>query len=175
MAVIDPGQVRSLTVRLQGLVGLLENPEPIWNAIGAAMETSTELRLKDQVDVDGKPFIPSIRAKAQGGQTLRDTGNLKSSLDYLASKKGVEWGVTVSAPYAKILNYGGTIKAKNKPYLRFKIGDRWASKKSVTIPSRRFLGFTQADQQEVIDIIGSFLQGYSWTITSAQSLRSSLG
>lgn len=175
MVMLDKGQVQSLTMRLQGLIGVLEHPDPIWNAIGAAMEASTELRLKNQVDVDGKPFIPSLRAKAQGGQTLRDTGNLKSSIDYLASKKGVEWGVTVSAPYAGILNTGGTITAKNKPYLRFKIGSRWASKKSVTIPSRRFLGFTQADQQEVIDIIGSFLQGYSWTITSAQSLRSSLG
>jgi hypothetical protein len=35
-----------------------------------------------------------------------------------------------------ILTHGGTIKAKNAPYLVFRIGDIWAKKKSVTIPAR---------------------------------------
>lgn len=40
--------------------------------------------------------------------------------------------------FAHIHDKGATIRAKNATYLRFKVGDRWASKKSVTIPQRRF-------------------------------------
>jgi len=36
----------------------------------------------------------------------------------------------------RILEIGGTIKAKNAAYLRFKIGDRWFMRKSVTIKGR---------------------------------------
>jgi phage gpG-like protein len=43
-------------------------------------------------------------------------------------------------PYARIHEYGGTIRAKNKPYLTFKIGNRWIRKKQVVIPARPYLG-----------------------------------
>lgn len=41
--------------------------------------------------------------------------------------------------YANVHDKGKTITAKKAPYLTFKVGGRWARKKSVTIPQRRFM------------------------------------
>lgn len=42
-------------------------------------------------------------------------------------------------PYAAIHEYGGVIKPKTKPFLRFKIGEQWISTKQVVMPSRPYL------------------------------------
>jgi phage gpG-like protein len=52
--------------------------------------------------------------------------------------------IKAEAVYAAIHQFGGVIKAKNVPYLRFKVGDRWASKKQVTIPARPFFPVNDA-------------------------------
>lgn len=41
--------------------------------------------------------------------------------------------------YAAIHESGGVIRATNKPYLKFQIGNRWVSVKEVTIPARPYL------------------------------------
>jgi phage gpG-like protein len=61
--------------------------------------------------------------------------------------------------YAAIHQLGGTIAAKDAPYLKFKIGDRWASKKSVTIPARPFLGLDDDDEREIVRIGEDWIAG----------------
>ena len=41
--------------------------------------------------------------------------------------------------YAAIHQFGGTVKAKNKPYLVFKVGDGFRRVKQVNIPARPYL------------------------------------
>lgn len=149
----------ALTKRLNALLNALENPKGLWERIGFAMAESTRMRLSVGEDVDGSPFIPSIRALEEGGQTLRDTGRLFNSISYKATARGAQWGVSDAIPYAWVLNEGATITAKNGPYLHFKVGGRLVKKNSVTIPRRQFLGFGKSDQDEVTDIISSFLKG----------------
>ncbi len=172
-SVIDPSAA-SLSMRLQGLIGLLENPAPIWEAVGFTLAENTKLRITDQEDVEGRPFQPSVRAQVQGGQTLLDRGLLRNSITYFAEKQGVEWGVPSEFPYARILNEGGTIVPKTKTALRFQVGGHWCSRRKVTIPARRFLGISKADQQDVLDVINGFLKGNEWKTISAQNPRSSL-
>ena len=43
-------------------------------------------------------------------------------------------------PYARIQEFGGIVRAKRAPYLVFRIGSRWFSKRSVKLPARRYLG-----------------------------------
>lgn len=150
----------ALNARLRKVLNLLENPTPMWEAVGFAMSENTKLRFTDQVDVNGATFIPSFRALAQGGQTLLDRGLLRNSITYFAKKNGVEWGVPSEFPYAWILNEGGTITPKVKPFLRFKIGGRWVRKRKVKIPKRQFLGFSTADKTEIMEILGTFLVGH---------------
>ena len=147
----------ALNARLKKVLGLLEDPTPMWEAVGFAMSENTKLRITDQVDVNGASFIPSIRARIQGGQTLLDRGLLRNSITYFAKKNGVEWGVPSEFPYAWILNEGGTITPKVKPFLRFKVGGRWVRRKKVKIPKRQFLGLSISDKTEILDILGSFL------------------
>lgn len=142
---------------LNTLIRKLENPEPLFEEMGAAMSASTKLRISGGFDVSGVPFVPSHRALAQSGETLKDTGRMQNAITYLATKKGVEWGVPVEFPYAAILNFGGTITAKTSRGLRFKIGSRWVTKQSVRIPKRQFIGISLADKQELLDIVYSFL------------------
>ena len=150
----------ALQHRLKMVVGLLDDPTPLWEAIGFSMSENTRLRITNQVDVSGSSFIPSIRAQLQGGQTLLDRGLLRNSITYFANKNGVEWGVPSEIPYAWILNEGGTITPKSKAFLKFKLGGRWAQKRKVTIPKRQFLGVSISDKTEILDIISSFLTGH---------------
>lgn len=46
--------------------------------------------------------------------------------------------VSNSAVYSRIHQFGGVIKPKSGPVLKFKVGDRWVSKKQVTMPARPF-------------------------------------
>jgi phage gpG-like protein len=142
---------------LNKLLATMENPEPLWEAVGAAMSANTKMRINDGKDIHGTAFIPSYRVLENGGQTLRDKGHLQTSITYLATKKGCQWGVPSEFPYATILNFGGIIRAKNGPFLRFKVGSRWVSKKQVTIPRRQFMGFSKADKQEVLDMVYDYL------------------
>lgn len=105
------------------------------------------------------------------------TGNLRRSLhvggyghktrDFSAAKecsdigKPPRFGLRVRVRcgtnliYARIQEYGGTIVAKNKPFLVFKTRDgRWHSVKSVTIPARAYLrpAFDEKRRQAVNEV-----------------------
>lgn len=129
-------------------------------AIGEAIRTSTVLRFNKEKDPENQSWTKSIRATKEGGQTLSETATLKNSITQRksihATKKGVEVGTNVI--YAAVHNFGHdfgeiTIRAKNKKVLRFKIGDKWISKKEVKIklvmPKRQFLGINDDDQEEI--------------------------
>ena len=145
--------------RITDVLNILENPEEMWNAIGYSMKENTRLRISDQVDVNGMRLVQSWRVLEEGGYTLRDTGRLMNSITYFADKNGVEWGIPAEFPYARILNEGGVINAKNKPFLRFKVGGRWISKRSVRIPARKIVGISASDRAEILDIIAHYLKG----------------
>jgi len=55
--------------------------------------------------------------------------------------------------YAGIHEYGGTITAIKKPYLRFTVGGRWVQVKSVRMPARPFLYPAIADNIAAINDI----------------------
>lgn len=128
----------------------------LMDEIGVNLSESARLRFSDQHDPDGNPWEPSLRAKTQGGETLRDTGRLQASIAHVPSQDSVEYGTNVL--YGKFMHFGGMITAKSAPYLKFRIpGIGWASKKTVKIPARPFLGLSGDDEQQVINIIDGFL------------------
>lgn len=104
----------------------------------------------------GMPWKPSERAKAEGGKTLVDSGDLLSSIredwgaDYAAAGPEASGGAAV---YARIHQLGGVIRAKTKKALSF--SGRVVA--SVTIPKREYLGFTDADADYVVETIGAHL------------------
>lgn len=77
------------------------------------------------------------------GQVLNtQSSNLRNSIAYRIEDEGMTGivGTNVSAiPYARIHEFGGEIKAKRAKFLRFNIGGKWFSKKSVIMPKRSYL------------------------------------
>lgn len=124
--------------------------------IGAGLADNTRLRFSDQTGPDGVRWKPSIRALAQGGETLRDTGRLMSSITHTVLANGVEVGTNV--PYAAPLHFGATIRPTAGQFLRFSIpGAGWATVSEVELPARPFLGLDADDEQYVVDVIAQFL------------------
>lgn len=125
--------------------------------IGVNLTENARLRFGDQLSPDGQKWQPSLRAKLQGGETLRDTGRLMASLTHKVNGESVEYGTNVD--YAPYLHFGAQIKAVDGAYLNFKVpGGGWVNKKSVVLPARPFLGLSTEDEETVINVIGSFLK-----------------
>lgn len=83
-------------------------------------------------------------SKLSGDPLHRRSGDLsRSVVPYLKdSGTTVEGGAGAGAgiPYARIHEYGGTITAKNAPYLCFQTQDgRWHKVKSVVMPERSYM------------------------------------
>ena len=102
---------------------------------GAEMVRRTEERFYNQHDLNRSPWIPSQRAIADDGDTLRDKGSLLSSLTYIPMPDGVKWGTDVI--YAKPMHYG--IRERN-------------------VVGRPYLGMNESDNAIITNIINRILE-----------------
>lgn len=157
---------------LAGIQAGLDNMEPAFDAIGAALVGSTVHRFEVEAGPSGSPWPPSLRALEQGGQTLTDTARLRQSITHIASNDGAEIGTNVV--YAAIHQFGGTIE---RPARTQTIHRRYDAKADellprfvrrsqsnfatdhqvgahrITMPERPFLGIDEADRVEIGAII----------------------
>lgn len=124
--------------------------------VGEHLVSSTQERFKTGTAPDGSKWPESIRAKEEGGVTLRDTSNLFNSITYHARPDRVEVGTNNKT--ASVHQEGMTIRVKQAKYLRFKVGKRWARKAKVKIPARPFLGISDDDRQAIDEIIAGRLE-----------------
>ena len=146
---VEDGEVRAM---LGKLTGRMANPTPAMRVIGEVVRTSIERNFEAGGRPDKWPL--SGRVKSEGGQTLTDKAILRRSFTVRAYPDRAEIGTNVK--YAAIHQLGGVISAKNRPYLRFKIGDRFVSKKSVTIPARPFMMVQDDDWPKMTQALGKF-------------------
>lgn len=126
--------------------------EPL-REVGFAMENE----MRKNFEAGGRPtkWKPSIRVKVSGGQTLRDRGDLMNSITSNVDGSSVSAGPGSGVAFkARILALGGTIKAKNKPFLKFRIpGVGFVQKKEVTIPARDYTYIPPEAQETMGEII----------------------
>ena len=108
---------------------------------GAEMVYQTEERFYNQHDLQRQPWLPSLRAIEDEGDTLRDTGRLMASLTYIALPDGVKWGTNVV--YARMMHYG--CKKAIFPHL-------WGD-----IPARPYMGMNDNDRASVLNIINRIM------------------
>lgn len=118
---------------------------------GEEMVHSTKQNFLNQQDPEGRPWLPSIRAIAESGETLRDKGRLFNSLTYVESTSGAEWGTNVV--YGPWVHNGATIKPRTKPYLAFMTAIGFFRVKEVNLPSRKFLGVSNDDQITLAEVL----------------------
>jgi phage gpG-like protein len=136
-------------------VGRLDDPAPLWDAVGAMLVTSTGDRFERETDPEGNPWPPSIRALADGGKTLTDTMVLRNSMTHNVLGAGVEVGS--AEIYAAIHQEGGVIRPVNGEALVFSIGAATVFAWQVTIPRRAFLGLPGDDQESILALAGAWV------------------
>jgi phage virion morphogenesis protein len=131
---------------------------PLMDSIGMGLEGSAIERFNETSTApSGASWTPSRAAQEEGRRTLLKSGNLRDSITHRAGRDEVEVGSNVI--YAAIHQFGGTIRAKTSKGLRFKIGDRFITKKEVTIPARPFLGVSDADRDMIREEVVAYLGG----------------
>lgn len=96
----------------------------------------------------GNELAKAVNASAVRGVGLAagfapvDTGALRGNIRILksASAGGLTAEYGTDLVYSFMREYGGTITARNAPYLVFQIGGRWVRVKSVTQTGTRYMG-----------------------------------
>jgi len=137
---------------IDGLAALMRAPEPVMGVIGEALISSTQERQRRAVAPDGSAWPalnPAYAASKAGSEMLRESGQLMS-LSRRASGRTVVVGT--NAPYAATHQFGATIKPKKGKRLKFRLGRISVFARSVTIPARPFLGVSQEDREEIVEI-----------------------
>lgn len=121
--------------KIAAMVKAAKDLQPLHQRIGASLKSQVELGFKASQSPYGQAWK---RPLLRNGQPLRDTGRLRASITSQPDADGVTVGTNLI--YARIHQYGGTIKAKNAPFLVFPNGQGgFFRKKSVTIPARPYL------------------------------------
>jgi len=136
----------------------------MWDAIGGAMVSSTQLRFREQHGPDGEPWKPSQRALRTGTATLIEHGYLLASLTHNVLGDGVEWGSAMI--YAAAMQAGADIHREPHSHTIYKkvsksgaLGNRFVKKSKsnfaqdvqvaaydIHIPARPYLGIDEADE-----------------------------
>jgi phage virion morphogenesis protein len=143
---ITPGRVQE---RLNQLIQSGRDTLPLMQDLGRAAKTQVQLGFRSGQAPDGSRWAP---LRFRSGQPLRDTGRLRNSIDYRASRDEVIVGTNVC--YAIVHQFGATIRAnparrgqrslcgyihKGSPFLIFRAsGGRVIRAREVTIPARPF-------------------------------------
>ena len=132
--------------------------------IGSYLVASVINRFETESGPGGVPWKRSRRAEREKGQTLTDTGRLRSSITYNLTPDGLEVGTNVV--YAAIHQFGGRtpprkIVPKRKKALYFPGAAHPV--KSVNhpgsdIPARPFLGLDDRDRVAISRIIVRMLE-----------------
>lgn len=153
---IDLGELVALNGRLEAAYARSKDLSPLMDAIGMAMETSTDERFDNEASPDGRPWKKSLRAREQGGKTLTDSARLRGSITHAANADSVEIGSNLI--YAGIHQFGGRIAAKSG-HLKFALpgGLGFVSVKGVNIPARPYLGIGGDDEQTIAELSADYL------------------
>ncbi|MDH4229965.1 MAG: phage virion morphogenesis protein [Nitrospirota bacterium] len=142
---------------LRRVADLGADATPIMRGLATIGENSTRERFTTQTAPDGTRWTPSLRARLIGGRTLTHRGHLGNSITSDSARTWAEWGTNMV--YGAIHQTGGVIRPKSASALRFRLANgSWRTARQVTIPSRPFLGISDADRTDMLDYITSKIE-----------------
>jgi phage virion morphogenesis protein len=127
----------------------------LMSTIGALGESQTRRRISDEKTApDGSAW----KENTQGTSILVDTGqHLLASIAWASSAADAEWGSAWE--WAHVHQDGMTIVPKNGKALVFTLGGKTVTAKKVTIPARPFIGLSEDNRQEIIDVVTDLFGG----------------
>ncbi|WP_221800514.1 phage virion morphogenesis protein [Oceanobacter mangrovi] len=151
---VENNSEKVLTV-LQELFAKASDPEPMLLLIGETLVDSTKQRFQNATDPDGNPWQANTQttldfyfrefgtAKALNKKPLTGkTRELQTTITYQVN--GDELLVGSPLRYAAMQHFGGTTSSQSMI----------PGKK---IPARPYLGISNEDEQEIVQIVGSYL------------------
>tara|TARA_R110002020_G_scaffold15555_35_gene55431 strand:- start:9544 stop:10041 length:498 start_codon:yes stop_codon:yes gene_type:complete len=126
--------------------------EELVASIGALGESQTRRRISDEKTApDGTPW----KENRTGTPILHQTGrNLLDSVAFVSDADSAEWGATWE--FAHVHQDGAVIEPRTAKMLRFKGPNGVIFAKKVTIPARPFVGLSDANREEISDLVTDF-------------------
>lgn len=127
-------------------------PSELMTTIAAVGESQTRRRIAEEKTApDGTPWKPNT----QGTSILMATGqHLLASVASFASGDEAQWGAAWE--YAHVHQDGMTIVPKSAEALVFNLGGSVVVAKSVTVPPRPFVGISDENAREIIDVVTDY-------------------
>lgn len=158
---VDDREVVTALKRLARKVGTLK---PALDEIGSRLEASTDLRFETETDPAGVPWVRSLRAKEENGQTLTDSGRLRQSITRRVRDRELMVGTNVV--YAAIHQFGGRTKARTiRPRTKKALSWPGAAHPVAKVehpgsdmPTRAFLGVDAGDRRAILRILARHLE-----------------
>jgi phage virion morphogenesis protein len=150
---------------LGGVAQRLTDYTPVMKLIGVHMLRSVQLNF----EAGGRPvaWLPSQRVLREGGQTLRDTGQLAGSITMRADATSVRIGT--NKIYARIHQFGGDIQQARRLRVRQQRGSRFAPRRALRItqrtgtvihmPARPFLVVQPEDRTIILGLLRDYVRG----------------
>ena len=147
--------VDGLDEALQALRPIFDfEPLALMTAIGAIGESQTRRRISEEKTApDGSAWKENLK----GTSILNETGqHLLYSIAWTASADEAVWGAAWE--YAHVHQDGAVIKPKDAerlavPKAAFGGGPGFVRPKQVEVPARPFVGLSEANRQEIIDLV----------------------
>lgn len=134
----------------------------ILRAIGTGLAANTRDRFDAGQDPEGKAWAalnPAYAAVKRGPGILREAGmrgGLQGSITFATEADSVIVGS--NKVYAAVHQFGATIRPKRPGgRLVFKLAGRTVRARSVTVPARPYLGFSDEDRDTVLDVLDTLL------------------
>lgn len=159
------GSTQPIRDALNRVEDIGRDPSSVLRALGAGVVRHTKWRIDEGIDPRGvrwesyAPLNPIYASTKKGTGILLGAGGTASGL-YATLTQEVQgnklvWGS--EQKYARIHQLGGVITPTNSFHLRFRMGGKFFQEKSVTIPARPYLGFTDQDRQFLIGELEGYL------------------
>ncbi|MDN7351770.1 phage virion morphogenesis protein [Acetobacter senegalensis] len=165
------GSTQQIRDALGRVADIGRDPSSVLSALGAGVVRHTQWRLEAGVDPHGArwdsyaPLNPIYATTKEGSGILMGRGGMGSGLagSITSAVEGhtLVWGS--KKVYSRIHQMGGIIRPKDEPQLSFTMGlnddgsARWWHRKSVQIPERPYLGFTDEDRTFLIEELEDYL------------------
>ena len=131
---------------------------PLMEEISAVGKSATQERIGEGgPGPDGTPWPERHPSNPNTHPLLNLEGKLWDSIQTDAGENVAIWGS--SLVYARIHQLGGTITPRHAPALTFMVpGAGLIHASQVTIPARPYLGYGDAEQEGVVDLLESWLE-----------------
>jgi len=153
------GDIAGIRQALSRVVAIGHDPSAVLAAAGLGLEDNVHARFDAGEDPDGQPWAPLnplyAADKPPGLPVLTLSHHLRNSI--VSEANGSVLTVGTDVKYAAVHQFGAVIEPKEARQLSFEMGGRLFHRRSVTMPARPYLGWSNRDYDTMIENLEAYL------------------